>query len=240
MKLLDEKIFSGTEFLKIFGDANLASSCKIISFVNPYSYDQLKNRNKLINDIDYFFSDGGLLCFFNNLFKKHKITRASFDYSSIAGDVLEFAEINDMKVAIIGATETELELAVNALTFKHKRLNVVFSRNGYFKNNNEMLEVIGLVSSSKADLVIVGMGTPMQEEFSVLIKENTKKTSLILTCGGFLTQSAISLDYYPPLINKLGLRWLQRVVMHKHVRSRIIRDYPRFIYNYIKSNIFNI
>lgn len=238
MKELDERISSGIDFLKIFRDATLSTSSKIITFVNPFSYEQLRNEKKLINNLDYFFSDGALLCFFNNVFKKRKITRASFDYSSIANDVLQFASKNDMKVAIIGATDKELEVAVKTLKSQHKCLNVTYYRNGYFKSNDEMFETAKKISTLELDLALVGMGTPYQEEFSVLIKDNAVTPIVILTCGGFLTQTSIRADYYFPLIKKLGLRWLQRIVMHKHVRDRVLKDYPIFIYNYIKANFF--
>tara|TARA_B100000212_G_scaffold314880_1_gene268703 strand:+ start:842 stop:1564 length:723 start_codon:yes stop_codon:yes gene_type:complete len=239
MNSLDKKIRSGLDFHKIFQEAASSSTSKIITFVNPFSYEKLKISNHLIPELDYIFSDGSLLCFFNNLFKKRKITRASFDYSSIAKEVLLFAEIKKKKVAIIGATKRELDLAVKALTLRHKDLNIVFTRNGYFNNRKEKKETLSKISTSKANLVIVGMGTPFQEEFSILIKENIPGRLLILTCGGFLSQTSKSINYYHPFLNKLGLRWLQRAFLHKHVRKRIIKYYPRFVFNYIRSNIFN-
>jgi exopolysaccharide biosynthesis WecB/TagA/CpsF family protein len=238
MKELDEKINCGNDFLKIFKDTTQASSSKIISFVNPFSYEQLKSSMHLVENIDYFFSDGALLCFFNNIFKKNKIARASFDYSSVANSVFESASEYGMKVAVVGATDDELHGAINALKLRYHNLNIVFSRNGYFENDNEILQSTSLISECEADLVIVGMGTPYQENFSVMLKNNSKQPLVILTCGGFLTQTSIRADYYYPIIKKLGLRWLQRVVMHKHVRDRVLRDYPVFIYNYIKDNIF--
>ncbi len=239
MNSLDKKIRSGLDFHKIFQEAASSSTSKIITFVNPFSYEKLKISNHLIPELDYIFSDGSLLCFFNNLFKKRKITRASFDYSSIANEVLLFAEINKMNVAIIGATEGELELAVKALTSRHKNLNIVFTRNGYFNSEAEKTKTFNNISTSKANLVIVGMGSPLQEEFSILIKKSVQDKLLIFTCGGFLSQTSKNINYYHPFVIKLGLRWLQRVFLHKHVRKRIIKYYPRFVFNYIKSNIFN-
>ena len=151
MNSLDKKIRSGLDFHKIFQEATSSSSSKIITFVNPFSYEKLKISNHLISELDYIFSDGSLLCFFNNLFKKRKITRVSFDYSSIAKEVLLFAEIYKKKVAIIGATEKELELAVKALTSRHKNLNIVFTRNGYFSSESEKTKTLKDIDREKLE-----------------------------------------------------------------------------------------
>jgi N-acetylglucosaminyldiphosphoundecaprenol N-acetyl-beta-D-mannosaminyltransferase len=76
------------------------------------------------------------------------------------------------------------------------------------------------------------MGTPYQEDFALLAKKFLK-SSFIITCGGFLTQTSIRPDYYSPLVKRLGLRWLQRAIYHKHVRRRLIVDYPKFMIRYI-------
>ena len=81
------------------------------------------------------------------------------------------------------------------------------------------------------------MGTPYQERFSVSLKKLLTSPATIITCGGFLTQTSIKADYYHPLIKKLGLRWLQRMVMHKHVRDRVLKKYPKFIFYYLYSMV---
>ena len=66
-----------------------------------------------------------------------------------------------------------------------------------------------------------------QEKIINLIHNLNDKPSTI-TCGGFLSQCAVSNDliYYPNLINKLNLRWLYRIFSEAHVLRRFILDYP--------------
>ena len=108
----------------------------LISFINPFSFYELKNNPELTNKFDGFFSDGGLLCKMHNLFNKEKIDRVSFDYSSIADDFLKFCEIEKLKVSIIGATSDELSKSINV--FKEKYPNLVFGycNDGYFKGDD--------------------------------------------------------------------------------------------------------
>ncbi len=76
------------------------------------------------------------------------------------------------------------------------------------------------------------MGTPLQEEFLIRIKKAIN-IKILITCGGFLTQTSMFGDYYHPIIKKLGLRWLQRAILHKHVRDRLIKVYPEFLLSYL-------
>ncbi len=78
---------------------NLLNGCNkhLISFVNPFSFYEMKLQPELTNQFDGFFSDGGLLCNLHNIFNKEKIDRVSFDYSSIADDFLTFCESEKLK-----------------------------------------------------------------------------------------------------------------------------------------------
>lgn len=230
---LNKKLNSGEVFDQTSANAFASENTTVISFLNPFSYYEVAQDDTLINGVDYYFSDGSLLCHLHNLFLP-KITRASFDYSSIAGPFLESVAATKKRIAIIGATEEENALAVEVLKKQYPNLNVVFHRNGYIDDN---IKVANKLSELKAEVVLIGMGTPYQERFSIFLKEHLTFPAVIITCGGFLTQTSIKPDYYHPLVKKFGLRWLQRIVMHKHVRDRVLKVYPKFIFSYLKAMI---
>lgn len=204
---------------------------KIISFVNPFSYSLIAKNEYLINEIDHWFVDGLALCYLTNLRRNKKITRASFDLSSVGRTFLEYAAEKNKKVAFIGGTEGEIHTACNNLQILFPNLNITYQHHGFIKNNYE--KMYSKINDSGANNLVIGMGTPIQEEFAIGCMRNCPNLSLIFTCGGFLTQTAIKPDYYHPLIKKLGLRWLQRAYLHKHVRRRLLRDYPKFIIRYL-------
>ncbi|MEI5639578.1 MULTISPECIES: WecB/TagA/CpsF family glycosyltransferase [unclassified Pseudoalteromonas] len=231
--LLNQKIYSGDDFEAIKIQALNTNKPVAISFVNPFSYYEVQKRSELITGIDYFFSDGALLCKLHSLFLP-KITRASFDYSSIAAPFLQHVCERNYKLAVIGATADENAKAVTVLKNQYPALNIVYSRDGYIDDKKAVIEQI---EQLEVDVVLVGMGTPYQEEFCVAAKSHMQSATLFITCGGFLTQTSIKPDYYHPWIKKLGLRWLQRMVKHKHVRDRVIRQYPKFVISYLLSMI---
>ncbi|GKW54130.1 teichoic acid biosynthesis protein A [Pseudoalteromonas sp. NCCP-2140] len=230
---LNTKLLSGEVFTQTSNQAFESKRSTVISFLNPFSYYEVAKDDNLIDGVDYYFSDGSLLCHLHNLFLP-KITRASFDYSSIAGTFLQSVADTNKRIAIIGATEEENTLAVKVLKQQYPGLNVVYHRNGYIENNEQTASELNELD---IDVVLVGMGTPYQERFSIYLKDNLKNPAVIITCGGFLTQTSIKPDYYHPLIKKFGLRWLQRIVMHKHVRDRVLKVYPKFIFSYLSTMI---
>ena len=230
-KKIENKILCLADFNKLL----VQPEKKAITFVNPFSYQLLANQPKLIDDIDVLFSDGALLCAFSNLRRKNKIDRVSFDFSSIADIVFTHASDEQLSVALLGGSREEISQTVMYLENRYPRLNICFSRDGYF-DRTEFPNVISDLDLKGSDIVIAGMGTPLQDEFIVKVKELSKGVKLSFTCGGFLTQTASKGDYYSPVIKKLGLRWLQRCILHKHVRTRLIKNYPVFIFSYL----FNI
>ncbi|NQY88481.1 MAG: WecB/TagA/CpsF family glycosyltransferase [Colwellia sp.] len=226
---LEAKLNDSVIFEEILASDN--TSANIVSFVNPFSYSLIAKRAELIHGIDYWFVDGMALCYLTNLRRKNKITRASFDLSSVGNNFLSFAADNALKVAFIGGAENEIELACQNLIKLFPNLNIVYSHHGFIKNNFD--DIYAQINNSGANYIVVGMGTPMQEKFAIGCRDACLNLTLIITCGGFITQTAIKPDYYHPLIKKFGLRWLQRAYLHKHVRERLIKDYPSFIIRYI-------
>ncbi len=213
-----------------------------VSFVNPFSYSILEKNNKIHECIDYFFIDGNLLRLCYNFSNRHlgkKVDRVSFDFSSIAGDVFDYCINNDLKIAFVGATKDELKGAVDNLMVKYPALNISYCRNGFFASEEEISLCVEEIKNFGVDVLVVGMGTPYQEKFLSVFRGRVKDVKIAFTCGGFLTQTSIKTDYYYPIVKKLNLMWLQRFIMHKHVRNRLLRIYPKFVFNYFVKYLKN-
>jgi len=225
---LEKKLCTSNDFLTALASDESA----VISFVNPFSYALIANRNDLIKDVKFWFVDGQALCFLTNIKRENKLLRASFDFSSVAEQFFSYATETEKRVAIVGATTNEVDKAQINLQIRYPDLKLRYYRDGYIKRD-AFSEVLVELDKNKCELLIVGMGTPIQEDFAIYCLQNSKSIKKAVTCGGFITQTAIKGDYYHPLIKKLGLRWLQRAYLHKHVRDRLFRVYPKFIFSYL-------
>lgn len=215
--------------MSLVGSLKEEQRSPIISFVNPFSYVKMEERKDLVDEVDYFFSDGAMLCFFHNLFYK-RIKRASFDYSSVADPFFKYLEDKNFSVAIIGAKKNEIDLCVARIRQRHPRLKVVYFRDGYYSDIKIVSDDLNRLSP---DFLLLGLGAPFQEISAVEYRRRGLPSKCIITCGGFITQTSIRADYYHSWIKALGLRWLQRMFLHRHVRVRVFKDYPIFILRYL-------
>ena len=200
------------------------------SFVNSFSYFALQENSHKYS-LTGLFVDGIFLSVLLNLRYKYKIERASFDYGSIAFDVLTFATTNNFSIGIIGAEEEELNVAIDRIIKRFPTLNISYSRNGY-NLDNHIDNISDTLRQQSVDILILGLGAPLQEEYATKFGK-IHNLKLIFTCGGFLTQLAESESYYPYLINKYNLRWLYRIVKHRHVRRKFFKYYPHFFIKFL-------
>jgi N-acetylglucosaminyldiphosphoundecaprenol N-acetyl-beta-D-mannosaminyltransferase len=196
----------------------------ITTFINTFSYYKLIDSKCRLNQIDFVHIDGFLQVFLHNVFSRERVNRVSFDFSSIADDIFSYSLKRGYRMALVGATEKEIDSAVLNLKNKYNNIDIGFWRNGYFRNDAEKYDLYTSLKEKDIQVLIIGMGTPYQEELAVFLKEAGLK-SYIFTCGGFITQTAIRIDYYNRF-KKGRFRWLQRLIEFKHVRKRLFFNYP--------------
>lgn len=106
---------------------------------------------------------------------------------------------------------------------------------GYFNNDEE---IIDLINKSKADILLVGMGTPKQEKW---IYENHSKinSKVIISVGNAF--KVLSGTYYRPnkIIQFLGLEWLTRLILEpRRLWKRYLLGIPKFFLIILKQKYF--
>lgn len=123
-------------------------------------------------------------------------------------NVCALAAQNNYRVFMLGAKPGVAERAAEILKEKYKGLNIVGIRDGYFKNEEELIENI---KSSKADIMFVAMGSPKQENW---ITKNMDKLEVpfLMGVGGSYDVICGNIKRAPDLMCKLGLEWLYRLV----------------------------
>ena len=214
---------------KLVGDANVLISMKsgIVTYVNPFSY--LKLRGKIdINDFDYITSDGVVIKKLSNWFLKRPIQRLSPDFSSYFNAIFEQASKTGASVYFIGTMPGVIDKSIQNINDKFPSLSIVGYRDGYFNDDNEINSHIKEIININPDLIIVGMGTPLQETYLIQLKSQGWN-GRGFTCGGFLHQTAHKLDYYPDWVNRFNLRWLYRIFNEPKLIKRYTIDYFWFL-----------
>lgn len=200
-----------------------------VSFLNPYSYCRMRRSLQYLACFDFLGIDGFLLSKLLSIFLKKKILRLSFDFTSLADDIFSRASFEARSVYFVGATKDDICIFVKKIENRYPELKISGFSSGYFKNLKSYYETLDNIIKLNPDIVVVGMGSPLQEEFVTRLKFGGWSGSA-WTCGGFIHQTAISasLEYYPYWINKLNLRWLFRMVKEPRTIKRYIFSYPWF------------
>ena len=214
----------------------------INTFLNCYSYYIYRKIAKKYQKFNKVYCDGILLqkmvCLIGIETK-----RISFDMTSLAPDVFRYAEKKMSKVAIIGSEEEYLHKAISKIKKKFPNLDVVESRNGFFNSTEERNDYLEKLIEINPDIVIVGMGTPLQDFFLIDLKDKGWM-GVGYTCGGFIHQTATKgTVYYPKFFDKYNLRWLYRIYDEPKLFKRYFLYYPLsiilFYYDYLKSKFIN-
>lgn len=196
---------------------------KVYTFLNPVSYlDALKNK-KLFEQFDGLFADGSLLVAAIKMVYGKKVTRRSFDMTSVAPQLFEYARNNQKSIYIVASKQEQVEKAVDIIKEKHPDLLIIGFRNGYFQGEEEQLDEAKRIVDLNPDFLIVGMGVLMQERFLLKVK-NAGFRGIGFTCGGFIHQtSKDEMDYYPAWIDRMNLRFLYRMYKEPHTRMRYVK-----------------
>jgi len=172
-----------------------------------------------------YFCDGMLMSTFMSRVTGRTIGRVSFDFTSIADLVLGSAEQLGKRVYFVGARQAELELFIVKIGALYPRLTIAGYRNGYF-DAVEAEDIQADICRSAADILIVGLGAGLQEQF----EQDALRAGfrgVAFTCGGFIRQEALATrQYYPALINRLHLRAFYRMYREPHTIKRYLVDYP--------------
>lgn len=203
-----------------------------VTFINFHSLNVIEGESEIIDKLDFIFVDGILLKWFIEKLKSTKLKRVSFDMTSMAKHLFDFANKLNKTIYIIGGSQNDIELATENILAKYPDLNILGYHTGYFKNKTEEKNTILEIVSKSPQIIIVGMGTPRQEHFLISLRKEGWK-GLGFTCGAFVKQTAKSLDYYPKVFNKFHLRWLYRIIDEPKLFGRYFFEYPKVLYKLI-------
>lgn len=134
------------------------------------------------------------------------------------------------KIFLLGATPEANEAACNALQSSFPGLIIAGRQDGYFKDNDAVVERI---NSSGASLLFIALGSPRQEFW---ISENMPRLrpSFFMGVGGSLDVICGSAERAPAVLRRFGAEWLFRLLAQP---TRVARQtaLPLFAFEILKA-----
>lgn len=137
------------------------------------------------------------------------------------------------KVALVGAKPEVIELATSNLKNEIENLNIVYTHDGYFKDD---VTILNEITNSQPDLILVALGSPKQEFFISELK-NKLPNAIMVGLGGSFDVWAGVVERAPEIYQKLGLEWLYRTVMQPERFKRIFPTLPLFVLRVLKERL---
>lgn len=140
---------------------------------------------------------------------------------------------NTLPIALVGAKREVLELTCQNLKKEFTGLNIVYSQDGYFTDESIVLRQL---QESNAQLVLVALGSPKQEEFIYKIKKEMPKT-LFIGVGGSFDVWSNKVERAPEFWQKAGLEWLYRTIKEPSRFKRIFPTLPLFVFRVMQERV---
>ena len=179
-------------------------------FLNAHCFNLAQKDREyfdILNSCDYLLNDGIGIKIASKIEKL--VLKKNLNGTDFIPEIAEMASKKGYKIFLLGAKDGIAEEAAVKLKEKFEGLQIAGVHSGYGLDES----VLEMINNSKADILIAGMGVPMQEKW---IRENKSKLgSVKLFVGGgaildFLSQR---IRRAPLLMRKIGLEWLFRLCL---------------------------
>lgn len=166
-----------------------------------------RSFRELLNEADIVHADGQPVVWASRLTGTPIPERSAT--TDFIHDAARAAEAHGLRFYLLGGTEEVNTRCTEVLRLRYPRLEIVGRRNGYFAREDEAA-ICDEIHRTGADVVWVGLGVPLQQEFCVRNRERLSAGWLV-TCGGCF--NFITGDYAraPDWMQRAGLEWLHRL-----------------------------
>ncbi|MFP4021362.1 MAG: WecB/TagA/CpsF family glycosyltransferase [Halanaerobium sp.] len=144
-------------------------------------------------------------------------------------------EQEDINFYFLGGKPGIVDQAAANLKENYPDLNISGYHHGYLDRESQQ-KVIEEINSQKIDLLLVGMGVPLQEKF---LNSNLEKLKVgaAVTVGGSFDVLAGEVNRAPLWMQKAALEWFYRLLQEPSRFGRML-SLPKFIYLVVKSKYF--
>lgn len=148
-------------------------------------------------------------------------------------DVCTIANQKRAGIYLLGAEINVLEKTKANLLKSYPSLKISGSHHGYF-TSQESSTIVQLINRAGADILIVGMGMPKQEQW-ILENYEQLQPRLILNAGSCFDFLAGTKKRCPPWMGKIGLEWLYRLMLEpRRLWRRYLIGNPLFIWRILR------
>jgi N-acetylglucosaminyldiphosphoundecaprenol N-acetyl-beta-D-mannosaminyltransferase len=132
-----------------------------------------------------------------------------------------------IRVFLLGGTEELIAQTARRFPEHFPSAEVAGSHHGYF-DHADSSEVIERINAAQPDLLLVGFGNPLQEQW-IATHRGRLKVPLTAGVGGLFSYWAGTLIRAPELYRRLGMEWVHILLKQPHKARRYLLGNPLFL-----------
>lgn len=207
--------------------AGIKTFCVAVNPEKIHRAQQDRDLHELLTGADFHICDGIGAALAARLLHGRKVTRITGVALFLA--LMKAAEREGWQVFLLGASEESNKGAYEALMARHPGLRIAGRRNGYFKDDEPVIEEI---NASGAQLLFVAMGSPRQEQWITRHREKIN-APFCMGVGGTLDVVSGRVKWAPAFFRRTGSEWLYRLICEpKRWRRQLVL--PQFAFEVLK------
>lgn len=147
----------------------------------------------------------------------------------------------NIKIFLLGAAEGVAIKAMETINQKLGRNIVVEAHSpsfGFEKNELEINDIICKINESGANVLVVGVGAPKQENWIVKYRSKLISIKIFMALGATIDFEAGTINRAPIVFQKLALEWLYRIIKEpKRLWKRYLIDDMPFFWLVLKQKL---
>jgi N-acetylglucosaminyldiphosphoundecaprenol N-acetyl-beta-D-mannosaminyltransferase len=213
-------------FLDVIADAIQNEKQIAIGYANAHTLNLCysdKSLTDILNSMDYVHPDGIGIYIASKYIQGSSKLSSRMTGSDFYPRLTELCVRNGWKVYFFGHSREILE----RIEGNCPGLSVAGLSEGYNFNDDEVVESI---NSSEADILIIGLSFPLQEQW--IVKNRIRlRSKVILAVGDGIRVFSGDKVRGPVLFRRMGLEWLIRLILNPFGNfNRYIIGNPKFLF----------
>lgn len=229
---VDVTMLTGDEVIGYVVAAAQRRRATTVGHVNAHAYEVMRHSDHMA----CFYADAELVyCDGYGVWLAAAVARQPlpprFTGADWLWDLMKACAQSALRVFLLGGEPGVAETAAIRLKAQNPSLKIVGTNDGYFDkraDSQENLAVLEHIRESRCDVLIVGFGMPIQEEWVVLNRPGIAAT-VTITQGAVLDFVSENVRRGPPLMTRWGLEWLARLAVEpRRLWRRYVLGLPRF------------
>lgn len=161
---------------------------------------------------DLIHADGMPLVFASRLVHKTPLPERVCT-TDLFHDVAAVGRERGVRMFLLGATQAVIARAAQRARELYPDLQIVGHSGGYFRREGDKERIIDAVNAARPDILWLGLGVPLEQEFAIRNLDRLRGVGLIKTSGGLFDFLSGAKARAPAWMQTAGLEWAYRMYL---------------------------